>query len=825
MLQGWYWDYPKDGCNGYSGASWASTLQTKAATLGSAGFTYVWLPPMSRASFGSCSNGYAPKDLYDIGLAGEGPTGFGTQSQVNTLISALNTNGIQAVADVVYNHRDGGNAENNPALRDYITQYYDYNGGTIKKEPFPTDRYRVVIPIGSGTPFGPGDFYFKISSKSGHSRFHNKHYRVYMQTDRVGWQSLTDLSESEPNGGGDCGESNNDIFLGRNMNAHIDAFGCLTDEFHLNLTANDLNTTDNLYIYYGNDEGYTDHRIYGIWYDPEGPAGGFNVDLNTYVNYQTYTDFSGLPSGQGAMNFEHFKPNSANASYTWLEGDWDYLYFFYDYDQDRQITRDVLNAWSKWLWTDVGIRGFRMDAVKHFNPNFVGQLMDYLAGQGISPQLVVGEYFDSNPATLTNWIGSVYSNMNSASVNIRAFDFALRQALKNACDQYHYSFNFDTRDIFQSGIVDGAGGSGLNAITFINNHDFRDSDQPVLEDPILAYAYILTNNKVGLPCVFYPEYFGIAPDNYPVVNLKSRIDSLIQIHKNNIYLAPQVEYLNRHSTSRQSNYISGSADKALIYQISGGISNKDVLVAINFGNTTLKVDHELNTADAPVGTQFNRIMGSSPFSYGVVSASSGGVPNSMYIQLPPRSFSVWLAGDLVLPLELTRFEAVNTAKSVRLNWETQAENQVLEYILERSESGNAFAPIAAVPAKNSPSAAYDYTDPWVASQGIRYYRLRMVDMDGQVEYSPVRTVVREATLENRIRLFPNPAEKEISISWDIPQFTRLQVFSVLGQPVLDMDVTGELTQEISLTGIQPGVYYAILSDASGAREILRFVRK
>ncbi|MCB0611420.1 MAG: T9SS type A sorting domain-containing protein, partial [Lewinella sp.] len=466
-----------------------------------------------------------------------------------------------------------------------------------------------------------------------------------------------------------------------------------------------------------------------------------------------------------------------------------------------------------------------MDAVKHFNPNFVGQLMDYLAGQGISPQLVVGEYFDSNPATLTNWIGSVYSNMNSASVNIRAFDFALRQALKNACDQYHYSFNFDTRDIFQSGIVDGAGGSGLNAITFINNHDFRDSDQPVLEDPILAYAYILTNNKVGLPCVFYPEYFGIAPDNYPVVNLKSRIDSLIQIHKNNIYLAPQVEYLNRHSTSRQSNYISGSADKALIYQISGGISNKDVLVAINFGNTTLKVDHELNTADAPVGTQFNRIMGSSPFSYGVVSASSGGVPNSMYIQLPPRSFSVWLAGGLVLPLELTRFEAVNTAKSVRLNWETQAENQVLEYILERSESGNAFAPIAAVPAKNSPSAAYDYTDPWVASQGIRYYRLRMVDMDGQVEYSPVRTVVREATLENRIRLFPNPAEKEISISWDIPQFTRLQVFSVLGQPVLDMDVTGGLTQEISLTGIQPGVYYAILSDASGAREILRFVRK
>jgi len=70
MLQGWYWDYDKDGCNGFSGPNWAQTLDGNVSALANAGFTYVWLPPLSRSSFGACSNGYDPKDLYDLGEFG-----------------------------------------------------------------------------------------------------------------------------------------------------------------------------------------------------------------------------------------------------------------------------------------------------------------------------------------------------------------------------------------------------------------------------------------------------------------------------------------------------------------------------------------------------------------------------------------------------------------------------------------------------------------------------------------------------------------------------------------------------------------------------------
>lgn len=80
-MQGWYWDYPKT-TDGYL---WADTIKNKAMELKNDGFTYGWLPPLSRASFGDSINGYDPQDLYDLGEYGLGPTGFGSRTNVDAL--------------------------------------------------------------------------------------------------------------------------------------------------------------------------------------------------------------------------------------------------------------------------------------------------------------------------------------------------------------------------------------------------------------------------------------------------------------------------------------------------------------------------------------------------------------------------------------------------------------------------------------------------------------------------------------------------------------------------------------------------------------------
>lgn len=793
MLQGWYWDYPKT-CNGYN---WADTLLSKVGLI-SGNFNYVWLPPLSNASSGACSNGYDPRDLYDLGQYA-GATGFGTRSDFDDLIAAFNSNNINAVADVVYNHRDGGAPEANTPVKDYITTYYQ-----SYKNPFPSDRFRCILPLGGSSGNGAGDYYFKISSKTGDSKFHNKAYKVYMHTNKVGWQGKADTTEVEPNGGGDCGQGNNTIILGRNWNANIDAYGCTVDEFHLNLQASDFNASgDTLYIYLTNPNGdYSDHRIYGIWSSNAG------ADIVGQLVYQTWTNFTNLPSGQGAANYDNFRPNSTNASTTWLTGDWDWLWFFYDVDQDLTSTQTLYTDWSRWLWTNAGIRGYRMDAVKHFPPAFVGTLLNNLAtgSPSINPGVVVGEYFDTNPVTLKNWVTQVESNKGASTSNVRAFDFALRQALKNACDTYGY----DVRNVFSSGMVDAAGASGFNVITFVNNHDYRNSGEPVQNDPILAYAYILTNNQVGLPCVFYPEYFGVSVPNYPNVNLRGQINELIQTHKDYIYQSNSRSYLSQAGSGYSATYHSGGATTTLLYQLKGGIAGKDVIVCINFAGVPLDVDHTVDGTNFPVGTTFNLVAGNS--STPTVTIGSGYWAN---FKVPARNYAVWVQAS-PLPVELVSFSATLTHNnSALLTWQTASEKDFDQFIVQRSEDGVGFVEVGRVEAKGAVGGAnYQFSDENLPAGKTLYYRLAMQDLDGSLDYSQVRTLQTPAG-QPTFRIWPNPFDDQISIASDtaIESELTLSLCDLMGRQLLQLSVSNadQLSNGVALGDLPSGVYFLTLS--------------
>ncbi len=628
MMQGWYWNFPKT-CDGYN---WADTLQSKISILSNSGITYLWLPPTSRTSSGNCSNGYDPKDLFDLGI-NDDTTHFGSRAQLDYLITSLATAGINVVADVVYNHRDGGKPENNSAVEDYIENYMDDT-----KNAYPSDRFRCILPIGGSTGHGTGDYYFKISSKTGNSKYYGKPYKVYMNTTTVGWQGLSDTIEVEPNGGGDCGQGNNTIILGRNWLANVDDTGCKTDEFHLNLSASDFDSAgDTIFIYITNLNGdYSDHRIYGIW------SGSESTDIVNDLRYQTWTDFTNMPGGRGDMDFEFFKPNSINKSYTKLDGFWDWPWWFYDYDQDRKKVRDTLIDWSKWLWSDVGYRGFRMDAVKHFPPDFVSKLLDSLHKYSIDPGMVVGEYFDSNPNLLKDWIDDVLNGMTQEAkdnIHPRLFDFALRQALKDACDGYHY----DRRYVFESGMVDDANCSGYNVVTFLNNHDFRDAGQAIQNDALLAYAYILTNNKIGLPCIYYPDYFGDTIPNAPMQKLGFDLDMLIEAQSNYIAGATQIDYINRFGTPYFVQYQTGfnyQDSTTLIYQMKGGGngSGNEVVVVINFAGDSVKVEFELSNFSALTqGDTLYDILGKSWTPEVIVDENK-----HCKVFLPGRSYSIWV---------------------------------------------------------------------------------------------------------------------------------------------------------------------------------------
>ncbi len=632
-MQGWYWDYPKTS----DGNTWADTMSAKAVELGEAGITHLWLPPLSRASFGSGSNGYDPQDLYDLGEYGGGATGYGTRAQVDASIAALNAVGIKAVADVVYNHRDGGAPEQNVSVEGWI-ENFDCTKRNSGDNPFPSDRVRLVIPIGGATGNGATTYYIKVRSASGHLDFHNYEYKFYAETNVVGYQNMSAQAETEPNGGGDCEQENTTVSLGIDYISNVDSdyncgSGCGIDEFALNISSSDFNASgDSIYIYLNNNGGYSDHNIFGIW--------NGSMDIQSQVIYQTYTDFTNLPSGQGSMNYTYFKPNG---NPTQLAGDLDGMLFFYDYDQGVLSTKEGLRDWTKWLDSNVGIEGLRMDAVKHFPASFVSYLMDELQASGQSPDFVVGESFDFDAGVLKGWTDAVNSGMSAAAqaeISVKVFDFALRSALKSGCDQ----FGYDVRNIFNSGIVKGAGGNKNHTVTFVNNHDFRGDDEPVINDPLLPYAYTLTNPDVGTPTVFYSDYFGVANANAPILPLGNDIKRLIELNEKFISGASSVDYLSAFGSSFPITYTSGFDNTSLIYQtnMGGTALDKGAIVAINFAGEPLVAEVSLNLSGAiSDGLQMLEKTGKSAIHKSVISSGK------MNIQVPPRSYAIYVSGDVI----------------------------------------------------------------------------------------------------------------------------------------------------------------------------------
>ena len=651
-MQGWYWDYPKPDCNGYTEPSIANEMAGRAAAQSDAGFTMMWMPPMSQASFGDCSNGYDPQDLYDYGQI-SGKTGLGTGAEVENWISALTSNTMIPVADVVYNHRDGGEWEDNPVVENYILNY-PISACSEGATPYPVNgKVRYVLPLGGESGNEAGDYYFKFSSASGNTDFNGREYKLFFRTSDTVFED-NPLAETEPNGGGDCGEDSDEIFLGRDITAIQEVGGsCNTDEFKLILTTDDFNSSgDQLEIYIEQINGGgtgIDQRIYGLYSDDR------DTDIAGELTIQTRTDFtnlpsdsvSGLPASKGQMTFRHFKPNGVNP--TCMTGDEEFPFFFFDveqaYDgsQGGESTRTVYNEWNQWLWEEVDIRGFRMDAVKHFPAWFVGQLLNDLHNAGKNPPMVVGEHFTTDAGVLKGWIDAVYQEMTpsaASNINVRAFDFELRAALKQAADNGLY----DVRNIFNSGLVDGEGMSGVNAVTFVNNHDYRTVGEHILNRQMLAYAYILTNNKIGLPSVFYPDYYGVdiyGPTN-PLEQQQEKIDELMKVHKDFIFGATFVDYLNRFDTPYTSAYLQSGASDHLLYQLQGGNEDRDVIVVINFENQALRVNHQINTANTPLGTQYRLVAGDANYKTLVVENSSNGISNSLYFDIPAYSYAVFV---------------------------------------------------------------------------------------------------------------------------------------------------------------------------------------
>ncbi|MCE7042250.1 T9SS type A sorting domain-containing protein [Dyadobacter sp. CY312] len=880
MMQGFYYDIPKAQC----GAAWADTMALKASQLKASGFTHIWTPPFQ--GNGANSGGYDPRNLY-IG-DNTTVTSLGTKQQILDMVSAYNATGMQVVGDMIYNHRDGGAPEINDPVLDYVMNKAGGNnpGGSYQYS-MPSDRFHYVLPLGGTVGNGEGKYYAKFSSRN--DTYDGAKYMLYVTTNKIGgsrWSPVlspeTVLTEMS---------GNYAVELGRNYEVRIDGNGDV-DEFEITVNPADFNAGDELIIYAININpsdiaSYSNHRPYEIWYDPQGSSGngsarhvatagsmwatGGGLSTDYKLRVKTYTDFSnlpGTPTGQD-MHGGNFRPNwggdpAADVNQTTLGPAWSMqsMDYFYDYDHRNPDTKQKLIDWTLWSWDQVGIRGLRMDAIKHFPASFVGDLLCAMHAAGKDPSMIVGEWYGEDPGPQGTWLNDVYAKLNACgggTLNPKVFDFNLRSALKKASDGGNGvslstscgdGTSWDVRGVFDQSLHDLAGFSGNNVVTMANNHDFRESNVTYgnslihsRADALNSYAYMFTNNHLGVPTVFWPDYYGYNATTktwngttcvdqslsyFPVWadgGLSSEIDGLIGVLKNYIHGSSEINYLNKFGGPAMT-YHSGCYQRSLIYQNSatGSIGGKEIVNVINYGDEAIDVEIPIIQRNNMMnGEIFTKIAGTSST---VQPVWSGGV---LRVSVPAHSFAIWAQGDFSpLPVTLTNFDVKALPNSIELNWKSTSESNFSGYEVQRSFDGKEFINLKWIPAKlgKESSSTYIYSDSEAAVGQTLYYRLKMTDTDGSSAYSNIKSAKIDPN-ELLIQLMPNPVHISANVLVNNPrtQSLELNILNVGGQVVHKRHYNlpkGISTIKADVSQLSSGTYLITVTDGKN-RQVQRMI--
>ncbi len=175
-----------------------------------------------------------------------------------------------------------------------------------------------------------------------------------------------------------------------------------------------------------------------------------------------------------------------------------------------------------------------------------------------------------------------------------------------------------------------------------------------------------------------------------------------------------------------------------------------------------------------------------------------------------------------LPVQLISFTATRATTGVQVAWATASEKNSDYFVVERSLDGRVFTSVAKVAAHGTTALSHTYASlDAAAPAALLYYRLRQVDLDGTVAYSPVVTVAATDGAIAEFALAPNPARESVSFLTAVP--TAYTVHNTLGQLVRS-GTTAAGTNSLQVSELPAGVYFFELHGSAG-RVVRKFVKE
>ena len=208
-------------------------------------------------------------------------------------------------------------------------------------------------------------------------------------------------------------------------------------------------------------------------------------------------------------------------------GNYDYL-MGADIDFSNPEVVDECMKWGKWYLDLTGVNGFRFDAVKHIESNFIRDFIREMNSYSEKSLFSVGEYWNANVNELKSYIERTEGELS-------LFDVPLHYNFYQASNS---NGEYDMSKILDNTLMKENCGK---AVTFVDNHDTQPGQ--ALQSWIpewfkeIAYSIILLRRE-GYPCVFYGDFYGIQHDDIkPMESLKT----LMLLRRDRAY-GEQVDY-------------------------------------------------------------------------------------------------------------------------------------------------------------------------------------------------------------------------------------------------------------------------------------------
>lgn len=165
-------------------------------------------------------------------------------------------------------------------------------------------------------------------------------------------------------------------------------------------------------------------------------------------------------------------------------------------------------------------------------------------------------------------------------------------------------------------------------------------------------------------------------------------------------------------------------------------------------------------------------------------------------------------GFVTLPLNLISFTAIKNDTKVNINWNTTSEFNMDHFEVERSTDGHIFYSLKNIPSLNNASASYTYIDEHPVA-GISYYRLKMLENNGEKNYSKIVSI--NFAKYTTVRLSPSPWARgtDLQISNPAKELLTIRFYDAAGQVVGKTSTTTNLLimpVEIISKGV---IYYSV----------------